>query len=287
MTFSSRLLLLTCLSIVHARASEGVAKALFFPESAFSAPVLGARCADEYTNLLVDMRCIVARESLSFMGVPMQWFRRFSFAFLAIGVCLAPPGASAKTLLEYDFENFKLGDVQGSPSFIDPGLTSAYDMANNGVEDFGPPNNKLSMTRFAGSQVYPSLNFSLSAPLSLDAIEFLHIHNHNPGFPTYPEYNVDLQLDSGSGFQSLAVFAAKPGGYASELIAGPGSLASGSYSLRWIPLVQPDTDTEFFGLDNIRFRQNDVPGPLPVLGFGAAFGFSRRLRRRLRTREER
>lgn len=217
----------------------------------------------------------------------MKRISLFAGSCMALGALLVHPDAGAKTLLEYNFENFELGDVQGSPSFIDPGLTSDYDMANNGVEDFGPPNNKLSMTRFAGSWVYPSLNFSLSTPLSLDAIEFLHIHNHNPGFPTYPDYNVDLQLDSGSGFQSLAVFAAKPGGYASELIAGPGSLAPGSYSLRWIPLVQPDTDTEFFGLDNIRFRQNDVPAPLPVLGFGAAFGFSRRLRQRQRRTEER
>lgn len=35
--------------------------------------------------------------------------------------------------------------------------------------------------------------------------------------------------------------------------------------------------------DTIRFQvtTNPVPGPLPVLGAGAAFGFSRRLRRRI------
>lgn len=32
------------------------------------------------------------------------------------------------------------------------------------------------------------------------------------------------------------------------------------------------------------FRQNDVPGPLPILAAGAAFGYSRKLRRRLKAR---
>ena len=35
-------------------------------------------------------------------------------------------------------------------------------------------------------------------------------------------------------------------------------------------------------LRNIGAVQNNVPGPLPVLGAGAAFGWTRRLRRRIR-----
>lgn len=220
------------------------------------------------------------------MVISMKRMKSLSIACLLVGACFVPSSLKAKTLLEYDFENFDVGATQGGPSWAAPGIASDYNTGNNGVEDFGPPNNKLSMTRFAGNQIYPSLSFELLAPASLDAIEFLHIHNQNPGFPTYPEYDVDLQLNSGSGFQSLAIFAARPGGYAAESIDGPGSLGPGQYSLRWIPLVQPDTNTEFFGLDNIRLRQNDVPGPVPVMGFGVALGLSRRLRKRLSTRDE-
>jgi hypothetical protein len=200
---------------------------------------------------------------------------------LAASVVSSASDASAKTLLGYTFENFDVGQVSGGPSDAAVGVSGFWDMANNGAEDFGPPNGKLSMTRFAGGQVYPILKLSASAPISLDRIAFEHIHNHNPGFPTYPQYDVDLQFGAGSGYSSLAVFTAAPGGYAAESISGPGALAAGDYFLRWIPLVTPDTNTEFFGLDNVKLVQNDVPGPLPLLGLGAAFRVSRRMRRRL------
>ena len=37
----------------------------------------------------------------------------------------------------------------------------------------------------------------------------------------------------------------------------------------------------YIGFDNVSFNPQEVPGPLPVLGVGAAFGASRQLRRRL------
>ena len=37
------------------------------------------------------------------------------------------------------------------------------------------------------------------------------------------------------------------------------------------------------GGDQIQVVLTEVPGPLPLLGVGAAFGFSRRLRRRIST----
>lgn len=200
---------------------------------------------------------------------------------LAVSVASSMSDASAKTLLGYTFENFDVGQVSGAPSDAAVGMTGFWDMVNNGAEEFLPPNGKLSVTRFAGGQVYPILKLSASTPISLDRIVFEHIHNHNPGFPTYPQYDVDLQFDAGTGYSSLAVFTAAPGGYAAESISGPGALAAGDYFLRWVPLVTPDTNTEFFGLDNVKLVQNDVPGPLPLLGLGAAFRVSRRMRRRL------
>jgi hypothetical protein len=55
---------------------------------------------------------------------------------------------------------------------------------------------------------------------------------------------------------------------------------------RYTQLYVVDTATANVGgsIDNYQnsFRQNDVPGPLPLMGAGAAFGFTRKLRRRVK-----
>ena len=207
-----------------------------------------------------------------------------SLAAVAFVSALAANGAQAKTLLEYNFENYAVGDIVGLPSMVSNGISSTLDMANNGVESIGSPSNNVSVTRFAGKDNFPLLSFQTSAPISLDKIEFLHLHNHNLGFPTFPSYDVDLQLDQGFGFKSIAVFLANSWQFQSESITGPGLLAPGNYALRWIPLVEPNTNTEYFSLDNIRFVQADpVPGPLPLAGAGMALAFSRKLKRRIRS----
>ena len=169
----------------------------------------------------------------------------------------------ADTLLEFDFENFNNGQIIGPESAAVTGITGTHDMANNGVETFGPPNLKLSMTRFAGSVNFPELTFTTTKRMTLESIEFSHIHNHNPGFPTNPTYDVDVQLDTGSGYTSIGIFTAgpgvaEPGVYFSEKLAGPGLLFPGTYKLRWIALASPNTNTEFFGLDNIRLVGTDA-----------------------------
>lgn len=159
----------------------------------------------------------------------------------------------AQVLLEFNFENFSVDQVIGGQSFaLSPALSGSHDMANNGVELFGAPNLKLSMTRFAGTTNFPELTFSTAVPMRLDTIEFLHIHNHNPGFPTFPSYDVDLELDTGSGYASVGTFLAESNGYDLDSFSGPGWLQPGTYHLRWIAQAIPDTNTEFFGLDNIR-----------------------------------
>ena len=197
---------------------------------------------------------------------------------------MMPKAANAATLIEYDFENFALGQITGGPSSTAPGITSAYNMANHGAANFPDFYNNLSITRFFGSVDFPSLSFSLTSPTSIDRIEFFHIHNHTQSYPTYPDYDVQVQLDAGSGYNTIATFKAVQSGSGTEVLSGPGLLAPGAYSLRWIPLLTPDTNTDFFGLDNIRLRNNSVPGPLPLLGLGAAYSCTRQLRRRVRAR---
>ncbi|MFA5925151.1 MAG: hypothetical protein WC856_28390 [Methylococcaceae bacterium] len=183
--------------------------------------------------------------------------KNFNKLSLAGGVAMAfafiSPSTQADTLIGFNFENFSVGQISGSASFAADGLSATHNMANNGVENFGPPNNKLSMTRFAGSLNYPQLTFSTLIPIKLNTVEFLHISNHNPGLPTYPTYNVDLEIDTGSGFDVLSTFVAQNGGYFSESVPTiPDVIMPGTYKLRWIPQVSPNTSTEFFGLDNIQ-----------------------------------
>jgi hypothetical protein len=114
------------------------------------------------------------------------------------------------------------------------------------------------MTRFAGSVNFPELTFTTTQRMTLESIVFSHIHNHNPGYPTYPTYDVDVQLDTGSGYTSIGVFTAGPGGYFTDNFAGPGLLFPGTYKLRWVALASPNTNTEYFGLDNIQLNGIDA-----------------------------
>lgn len=178
----------------------------------------------------------------------------FLVSAVAIGLQVASPAAysDADVLLEFNFENFQLGQIQGAPSFqLSPRVSGSFDMANNGVENFATLSGHMSMTRFAGDVNYPELTITACEPVYVEALEFNHFHNHNPGFPTYPDYDVDLELDDGSGFVTVGTFLAEPG-YDHDSFAGPGILPAGTYRYRWIPQVSPDTNTEFFALDNIR-----------------------------------
>lgn len=210
-----------------------------------------------------------------------------SAGFTALGLLLATQDAKTSTLVDYTFENFSDGATTGTPTTTISGLTSSFNTSiAGGVEDFSSPNYKLSLTRYAGSTFYPTLSLTTSTPISLDKIEFVHIHNHTPGYPTEFGYSVVMQIDRGSGFTDLSTFladSAKAFEYVPESITGPGPLGPGTYTLRWVALADPDTDSDFFGLDNIRLIQNEVPGPLPLLGLGTGFLYSRRIRKRIRS----
>jgi hypothetical protein len=199
---------------------------------------------------------------------------------------LLSPAAKAVSLVEFNFENFSLGQTTGNASLVESGISSSFSNPNNGVENFGAPFNKLQLTRSAGFGTYPSLTFTNTDPISLDQISFLHISNHNNS-ATRPSYPVNLQFLSGSSNTTLASFVARTGGYLSQTITGPGLLSPGTYSLRWVPQIG-STGGDFIGFDNIvlsgqvqQLQQQPVPGPLPVLGMGVAYRFSRTLRKRI------
>lgn len=184
--------------------------------------------------------------------------KAFLVSAVAIGLQGVSPIAHSEVLLEFNFENFSIGDITGVQSYqLSPDISGTFDMANNGVENFATLSGHMSMTRFAGDVNYPELTFTASEPVCVEALEFNHLHNHNPGFPSYPDYEVDLELDGGSGFETVGTFLAEPG-YDQDSFEGPGILPAGTYHYRWIPQVSPDTNTEFFALDNIRLSGDFV-----------------------------
>jgi hypothetical protein len=180
---------------------------------------------------------------------------------------------AARTLIQFDFESYPNGALVAGPSAVAPGVTGQITTSNNGVETFDYPYGKVFLTRSAGSTNYPELTINTVSQIALDALEFVHLHNHNKGFPTYPSYTVDVQFISGVEIKTLGSFAAGPSWEQKSTIDGPGIVSPGTYRLRWIPVMRDssnlDTSTEYFGLDDIRILQqrslvNSKPGNIEI-----------------------
>ncbi len=176
---------------------------------------------------------------------------------VAASIFLLSSPLMADQLIFWDFENpVNVGDV----STFDPTTNvavitgSASQTAKGPAETWG--SNTVHLTRIFGTTNYPFISFTTTQGIALESLTFTHYHNHNPGFPTNPSYDVQLQLDSGSGFVDV-------GGLLNLSNANYGStdtmdinvdLAPGSYTLRWIPLNlngSNDTSTEFFAIDDL------------------------------------
>src|SRR5262249_7845605 len=109
--------------------------------------------------------------------------------------------AHADTLLFWDFENVRSEDrvsvsvgASSSPSL--GGLV--FQTGGGPAEHFGK-DGMVFLTRFLGTY-HPYIVLATMETLTLDDLTFQHFHNHNPGYPTFPDYSVQLQLDWGEGF---------------------------------------------------------------------------------------
>ncbi len=162
----------------------------------------------------------------------------------------------AATLISWDFEN--PSTVGGVSTFapttsIGPVTGSASQTGGGPAETFS---SVVHLTRFFGTQ-YPFLTLTVSEDTFLESLTFTHYHNHNPGFPTNPSYDVQLQLDSGAGFVNIGgllnLSSLNSGG--TDTMSVSTVLQPGTHTLRWFPQNlnggSPDTNTEFFAIDDL------------------------------------
>src|SRR5262249_52919319 len=162
--------------------------------------------------------------------------------------------------LFWDFENVRSEDrvsvsvgASSSPSL--GGLV--FQTGGGPAEHFGKYG-MVFLTRFLGTY-HPYIVLATMETLTLDDLTFQHFHNHNPGYPTFPDYSVQLQLDWGEGFFDVGnpLRLNRDNSGSTDTIALGLELPPGVYLIRWVPrglAYGPDTLSEFFALNDLRLN---------------------------------
>ena len=122
------------------------------------------------------------------------------------------------------------------------------------------------------------LSFTMTSVGTPDGVFGVGFEFFNRGTPLVPLYDAFVTFGDGSQQNIPLPFAAFPPLYAFFGITSNLSVKSIAFGL---PNGQA-TKEGFFGIDNLTIGK-PVPGPLPLLGVGAAFGFSRKLRKRIKS----
>jgi len=168
--------------------------------------------------------------------------------------------AHADTLLDWDFHNVRTVDrVSVSEGYSsDPSIWGIVSQSGGGpAEDWGDLGVAF-LTRFLGTY-HPFILLETTETLYLEDLTFQHWHNHNPGFPTYPNYSVQLQLDGGEGFFDVGepLLLDNDNAGSTATIAIGITLPPGTYLVRWDPrglAYGTDTSTDFFALTDLQLN---------------------------------
>lgn len=185
-----------------------------------------------------------------------------SFPAAAVAAALAALYPSVSANLSWNFSNIV---TQGAVSTCAATSAPSWATATLSQTGGGPSENftvngktfPVFLTRFLGTQ-YPFIRLTLQQPAKLESVSFSHYHNHNPGFPSNPSYQIQIQIDSGPGFvdigQPFLVDSANNEATA-QVDLGGFSLSTGTLRLRWYPKGlangAADTNTEYFAIANL------------------------------------
>lgn len=162
-------------------------------------------------------------------------------------------------LLFWNFDNVMseggVSSAIGHPS--NPSLASGLvSQTGGGPAELWGETGYVFLTRHLGTNVM-FLSFTLTQPTFLTAVRFRHWHNHNPGFPTHPSYDIQLQLDSGDGYENIGEplrLSDKNSG-STDTLAINRQLEPGNYKLRWHPKglkrKAKDTHSEFLAIKDL------------------------------------
>lgn len=174
--------------------------------------------------------------------------------------------AHAQSLLFWDFENCtssgNISTAIGAPGVS--GITGFMTQDGGGpAENIQPGGGFVFLTRFFGTY-HPTMEFTLTKSMYVKSVTFNHAHNHNPGFPTYPNYYAQLQLDGGDGYTDIGAPLLLQGSNVYQPLTTMTinkALGAGTYHVRWDPrglAYGSDTNTEYFALDNLSLDGNVV-----------------------------
>ena len=170
--------------------------------------------------------------------------------------------AAGEQEVAWDFRTIPFASVGGVSTAVGasttPVVTASISQTCGGpAEHFGPEVGPVHLTRVFGEfACYPFLSVTTTAPVELNALTFYHVHNHNPGFPTYSEYRAQMQINTGAGWMNIGNDVELSGAtnYSEATVDLGGQSVSGSFQLRWIPTnlaYGNNTGSEFFALYDV------------------------------------
>ncbi len=193
------------------------------------------------------------------------------------------PVANAGVIVAWNFDN--AADQQYSN--IAASTTTSivknafFDSANNGAFTWSA-NNKVTATRwFNQTNNTPTLTFTLDQSLSNVWLSFNQFSNHNPNYPTSPQYNFALQTKVDNVWRDIKRdLVASAANFGQEITVNVGStLAAGTHTIRWIGYnfkYGTDSNTEYFALDNVKLYTASEPAAMGLFGLVLAGWYSRR-----------
>jgi hypothetical protein len=168
--------------------------------------------------------------------------------------------AHAAVLASWNFTN--TFSVTAPADTVAAPLSSATLTGATSVDDFS--GNRVYVTRQLGSVNNPTIQANATAPLQLASLRFSASHNHNSGFPTNPDYQVQPQINTGAGFVNvgspLTMNLANNGAtHVVDLTAT--SVPAGAFSVRLLGTGfhgSTNSGTEYFAIDDVVLSSVDA-----------------------------